>query len=496
MHLNRRATAVVAAAVLLAAGGTPPAAAAPADPFVPGTGAASSEVGRIALRSSGASLAFGVGGTRARFAGSQGNAETYGLDMGLLEIAAKAPVACGTSMGGLLPPEAKPKRLQLSSGDGATSARAASAGEGTPVEIMSQSGSAKPGSAADADVAGVTLEVPGLLSMVGGTAQSEALLTPGRSREARGGSGVGSLTLGGGLVRLEGMRWTAVHRTGTEPASGTGFTIGGMTVGGQAMPVYDAASMRESLAAANAALAPLGMELNAPREERTARGVAVTPMRLSIVPTPTLVTALAAGLEAVQPMRTQLLTLLAPFKLAKDCGLATAIGFGYLIADLTLVVLGDNGRVDLEFGGATAGTQFLTYANPLASGFGALLPRGAAAGVDDGSTGSSIALPARPVGTAGSAPGLLAPAGVGAVDPGLAAAGAAPTASQAARATVPMERGSPISWVCRSTHPDADSGCARHVGALAGWLVLALIVVLAVADRVRALRSSSRSEVS
>lgn len=495
MHINRRAVAVAAAAVLLAAGGmAPAAAAAPADPFVPGTGAASSEVGRIALRSSGASLAFGVGGTRARFAGAQGNAETYGFDMGLLEIAAKAPVACGTPMGSLVPPEARPKRLQLSSGDGATSARAASAGGGTPVEIMSQSGSARPGSAADADVVGVKLEVPGLLSMAGGTAQSEALLTPGRSREARGGSGVGSLSLGGGLVRLEGMRWTAVHRTGAEPASGTGFTIGGMTVGGQAMPVYDAASMRESLAAANAALAPLGMELNAPREERTARAVAVTPMQLSIVPTPTLVTVLAAGLEAVQPMRTRLLTLLAPFKLAKDCGLATAIGFGYLIADLTLVVLGDNGRVDLEFGGATAGTQFLTYANPLASGFGALLPPGIAAGGDDGSTGSSIALPAPQVEPLVGARGSIVPASAG--YPGVAAAVTAPTASQAARATVPMERGSPLSWVCRSTHPDADSGCARHVGALAGWLVLALIVVLAVADRLRALRSSSRSAVS
>jgi hypothetical protein len=496
MGRNLTAAAVTAAAVLLAAGGMAPATAArSAEPFVPGTGAASSEVGRIALRSSGASLAFGVGGTRARYAGAQGNAETYGLDMGLLEVASKAPVACGTSMGSLFPAEAMPKRLHVSSGDGASSARAASAGEGTPVEIMSQSGSAKPGSAADAGVVGVRMEIPGLLSAVGGTAESAALLTPGQARTAQGGSGLGSLTLAGGLVRLEGMRWTASHRTGARPDSSAGFTIGGMTVAGQAMPVSDAPSLSDSLAAANAALAPLGLALNAPRVDRSVRGIGVTPMQLSIAPTPALRTLLATALEGVQPVRTQLLTILQPFKLAKDCGLATAVGFGYLIADLTLVVLGDNGRVDLEFGGATAGTRFLTYANPLASGFGALLPRGNAGAAGDGLPGASIALPAGGA-PSGAVPGTAPVAGgasvVGPVSTGSTGAGA-----RSAQVTVPLERGSPVAAVCRSTHPGVGAGCARHVGALAGWLVLALILVLAAADRLRALRSAPpRSEVS
>ncbi len=121
----------------------------------------------------GPTVSIGFGTTAARYAGAQGNAEAAGVDLGLLELAVQGAGRLRDGDGrrcsrrGTLP-----SRLKVSSGDGAASERAASAGAGTPVEIMSQSGSAKPNSAADAEVGGVRIEIPGLLTMVGGNAHS------------------------------------------------------------------------------------------------------------------------------------------------------------------------------------------------------------------------------------------------------------------------------------------------------------------------------------
>jgi hypothetical protein len=482
-HWGLRSSSLAAAIVLaaIAAGPTDPAVAAqpvpaaPAVPFVPGSGSASSEVARVALRSSGTVVSIGVGTTRARFAGAQGNAEAAGLDLGLLDLASRAPVACGAAAGSALPPGSMPSPVKVSSGDGASTQRRASAGAGTPLEVMSQSGSARPDAAADADVGGVRLEIPGMVTARGGSADSTAALTPGKERAANADSDLGSVSLAGGLVRLDGMRWNASHRTGTDPASAAGFTVAGIVVGGRALPSSDAASVAQSLATANTALAPIGLALSAPQVIRTDTATAVTPLRLSVSATPELRRLLAAVLEGVQPMRTQLLALLDPFRVSKDCGMSNVVGFGYLLTDLALVVLGDGGGIDLDLGGATAGTQAVSYANPLASGYGLLPPLG---------TGRGLPATAFPLPGAGSSANL----GTG----GPMRTQAPLTSRQIITATgpAPLGRNSPVAWVCRSTR--AGSGCARRAGTLAGWLVLVLIVVLAAADRLRARRSAAK----
>ena len=82
----------------------------------------------------------------------------------------------------------------------------------------------------------------------------------------------------------------------------------------------------------------------------------------------------------VQPVRSQLLELVSPLQMSPDCGFAKAVGFGYLIADLALIVMGDGGGIDIDLGGARAGTDATTYVNPLDSGFGAITPPGLPAG--------------------------------------------------------------------------------------------------------------------
>jgi hypothetical protein len=431
------------------------------DTFIPGTGTSSASIARVTLRSSGLGIGVGLGQTRSRFAGAQGNAEADSVDLGLLNTLSKAPVACGTALGSLFPEGSMPSGLVVSSGGGPAEQRSASVGQGTPIELGSQYAAAAPNSKGDATVDGAKIDLQGLVTAIGGTASSSAKLVPNTQRAASAESGMGSLTLDGGAVVLEGLHWTASHRTGAQADSAAGFTVGSMRIGGQYYPTSGTDELQAALDAANTVLAPTGLSLHAPAVTKTATGISVTPLRLTISTTKEMRQILGPALEAIQPIRSQLLTFLGPFGASPDCGLAKGLGFGYLVADLALVVLGDNGGIDLNFGGANAGTEFATYDNPFGSGYGLInnLPG---------------ALPGTP-----ATPDLGAAPGTGPLVPGAIPASApttlAPTTSQLL----------PVALGCRSTHSDGG-GCAAHRGVLAAWLIFALIVVLAGADRIRA----------
>jgi hypothetical protein len=432
------------------------------DTFIPGSGTSSASIARITLRSSGLGIGVGFGQARTRYAGQQGNASANNVDLGLFNTLSKAPVACGMALGSMFPEGTAPEGVAVSSGDGPAEQSTASVGQDSPIQLGSQYGSAKPGSEADATVDGAKIDLQGIVTAIGGTATSTAKLTPGKQRSATADSSMGSLSLAGGAVVLEGLHWTAAHRTGAEADAAGAFTIGSMRIAGQYYPTSGPEDMQTALDQANAVLAPTGLSLHAPKVQKTADAVTVTPMRLTVSSTKEMRAALGPALEAVQPLRSQLLELLEPFQASPDCGLAKGLGFGYLVADLALVVLGDNGGIDLDFGGVRAGTEFATYDNPFGSGYGLITP------------GES--LPGTP-----AVPDLGAAPGTGPLVPGAVPAGQTPTTSlQPATGQVV-----PVALGCRSTHEDGG-GCAAHRGALAGWLIFALIVALAGADRIRA----------
>ena len=468
-----RTAAALVVFVSAVSGLAPPA---QAGAFVPGTGTSSADVARLVLHSAGLSVGVGIGKTRAQFAGAQGNAEAAGVDVGSLDTLSKAPVACGASLADLAPAGSAPGRVVVSSGQGRTTRHAATAGAGTPLEVLSQTGSAAPDASAAARVDGVRFEVPGVVTVLSGSAASAAELTPRTARAARAASRIGTLVLGGGLVRLDDLGWGAHNRTGQRPADTAGFTVGALTVAGRTQPVAAGApATAEAIAAANAVLAPLGLALHPPTVVAAETGTSVSPLRISITATPQLRALLAPTLEAVQPFRTGLLSFVRPLTLGPDCGLATALGFGYLLADLATVALGEQGRIDLDLGGARAGTDDTVYANPFASGFGALNPLG------------PPGAPARPTAADAGPPGGTAPGA--SPSAGSATTTARPAGGAGGSGVVAGAIGlSPIALVCRSAHLSGD-GCARRGGVLAGTLMLLVVGVLAGADRIRARRT-------
>jgi hypothetical protein len=434
-----------------------------AESFVPGTGTSSAGVARIQMRSSGAAIGFGLGVARTRFAGAQGNAEAASVDLGLFDTLSKAPLACGYSMGALTPPGLVPAKVLVSSADGATEKRTASAGEGGPLQLGSQYGAATPNASAAATVDGVSLDLPGVLRVVGGTASSTAKLVPGSQRQSAAAGALTELSLAGGVVDLKGLRWTADDRTGAESDSTAGFSAASFLVSGRPWPTADAVELRAALAAANAVLAPNGLSLDAPEVAKNSEGIAVSPLRVSVSATPALRAALAAALVGIQPLRTQLLSFVAPIQAGADCGLARALGFGYLAIDLATLALGDGGAVDLDLGGAAAGTDGIAYANPFDSGFGLV----------------HLGPPASLPGTTGP----LAPILNGAVSEGSVPTSASGVAAVAAAAPA----GVPISMAATSTACRSIQGgaCTTSHGRLAAWIVLLLIAALAAADRLR-----------
>jgi hypothetical protein len=457
------------AAVALAGAVAAPAAGAAA--FVPGSGTSSAGFARIQMRSSGAAIGFGLGVARTRYAGAQGNAEAASVDLGLFETLKKVPLACGYSMGALFPPGVPPAGVAVSSADGATEQQTASAGEGGPLQFGRQYGAAAPGTSADAAVDGMNLKLPGVLEALGGSASSRARLVPGEERISSADSALGSLSLGGGVVQLAGLRWIAGDSSGSTSIAQAGFSIGSVTVGGHVLPSAGPEQFAAALAAANTALAATGLILSPPEVTRDAGGASVGPLRLSVTATPTLRAVLDPALSALQPLRSQLLALAGPLQASPDCGLAKALGFGYLGLDLATLVLGEGGALDLDFGGARAGTDGTAYADPFASGFGLLPP----------------ALPART-----TVPPLAA------TGPGAAAAPPVIVDAPVAAAPPPAGPSPPVlvrpvsqalaAMSCRSTHP-SGGGCSVRRGQLAAWLALTLIAVLAAADRLRAWRS-------
>lgn len=427
--------------------------------FVPGVGNSAASIARVTIRSSGLGIGVGFGQTRTRYAGAQGNAEAESVDTGMLGTISKAPVACGVAPGSLFPEGSMPAGVAVSSGGGPAELRTASAGAGTPIELGTQYGAAAPNSSADAAVEGSRFDLAGIVTAVGGTSNSAAKLIPGKQREATASSGMGRLVLADGAVVLEGMQWTAAHRTGAENSSDAGFRVGSMRIAGQYYPTSDAGEMKAALEAANTALAPTGLSLHAPAVTKTANGVSVSPLRLTVSTTPEMRAALGPALEAVQPLRTQLLELVKPLQATPDCGFAKALGFGYLVADLALLALGDNGAIDFDLGGARAGTDATTYANPFGTGTPLLNPVGLAPGVVPPDLGAAP-------GTGPLVPGAVPPP---------AATTLTPTSGELG----------PVSMSCQSTHADGG-GCAEHRGKLAAGLILALVVLLAGADRLRA----------
>jgi hypothetical protein len=238
---------------------------------------------------------------------------------------------------------------------------------------------------------------PAAAYLSGGRTISSSGIVDGTTREAIARTEIDGLSLGGGAVRLRGMTWEAIHRSGAVNETVGTFSIDGIEIAGQKIPV--SGDPVKQLASLGPVLAPLGFAITAP-EVRVEQGIVfVDPMSIAVVPSPTRDGITAPIIGGAQPLRDAVTEAL----LEQDCGNSTYI----TVADIVLGGVSGAGQVGLELGGVQATTAEIDafqFALPPALGAAALSPSVAAPGIDAPSLGAPAAAPSAGSGGASAQP--------------------------------------------------------------------------------------------
>ena len=168
---------------------------------------------------------------------------------------------------------------------------------------------------------------------------------------------------GGRSLRLNALRWEAVHRSTGTPAVDGSFTIGAAIVNGVPMsaPIDEAAMLQN----ADAILKPMGLKLVPGSMTKTDDRVTVEPLAITVVPDPTRDTVAKTALAAIHPVREMLITQILTTKVdvknatgrseppnVDGCRAGTYIS----VVDIVVGSLTGAGEFVLSLGGAEATT--------------------------------------------------------------------------------------------------------------------------------------------
>jgi hypothetical protein len=389
-----------------------------AAPTDPGAAVASSSFVTVGPQFGGFNLSLTLGSSAASLQG--GDASSSSQDVYLGELGADLKLSSSAT-----------NALTADSGTGTTSK---TGGTGNTEAVTA---SASPESAS-ATTAPLSESLPGLLQVIG-KATASVSYTAGKVQTADA-QAVVQLSLGDGLVTLNGLTWSASQHLGTPSVNSGSFSVASISVGSTKLPTLTQAELNSAVSLANNALAVLGLTIFLPAVTTDALTGAITVSGLDLRLTGTKTTnAVLEPLLAEEPQIEKDLD----GAIASTGELATLAGSGELVGDVMLGVLAGAGQVNLILGGASAGSS----AAPAGYQFGS----GGSSSSDTytGSTflpstgsnfGSSFGVPTSPTATSGTSTTLPAK-----------------TAAEAAGSA-------PVAMHCETTSPSGRPGCWRSVG--------------------------------
>ncbi|HEX4902996.1 MAG TPA: hypothetical protein VFV42_09325 [Acidimicrobiales bacterium] len=325
-----------------------------------------------------------------------------------------------------LPAEDQPQPLEARSNEEGADQEKVGSENGVERRVVA---SAEPYARAIAAAAGAG--DPAVFRVGGTTSTTESGLVDG-ARLARARTEIEELTFAGGQVVLRGLRWEAVYQTAPTEETAGSFTIDGLEVAGQRIPLPEdnpAAALEE----ANAALEPLGFRLRIPTPEKKAGIQFVDPLRISIIPSTARETVLGPAFSAVSPVRESVFDAI----IEAECSSASVIS----ILDIVLNSITGAGSLNIEVGGVTATSDDIELTSFLGGLGGAPSLPPLRPGTTGGSSGS-LGTPTRSGGTLGTGNGSGTGTGATAVTGddagdteggGQELAGAEPISSEGAR---------------------------------------------------------------
>lgn len=355
---TKRTAIAVGAVAALTLAATDPGAAAPtqAAPFNKGTGSAQANGIQVDPVAGGLSFGVGIGQALAGHQNTVGQAESRAFDLGVIGVTLAGEGCDGGDP--TLPNESQPQPERISSTDegseqGKTSSESFAAGQ------ISKSVRANDDPMAEAITVGAPFDIPGVLNVGATRSLARSQVLANGVRQATAISEISDLSLGGDAVKITGLRWEAIHRTGAVNQTIGTFTVEALTVAGVPVPVGDLSQL-------NAVLNPLGFTLRPPRTRtvETSGGtiVVVDPIALAVIPNPTRDALLGDILAGIQDVREPLADAL----IDADCGNATYI----TILDVVIASITGGGTLSVSLGGVRASTAALK----LFEGLGQLPP--------------------------------------------------------------------------------------------------------------------------
>jgi hypothetical protein len=376
---------------------TAPAGSQSAGTFSNGQASASSQAFKVNPTAASLSLGITFGISLAGYTNEVAKAESRGIDLGII-----GTVLAGEGCDGgdpTWPAEDQPQPLAVDSRepDAAAGKSGPEVVQGQTLPAFQKTVRATADPLAEAITLTAPLGQPGAVEVAGARSDAVTKTIDEKTREAMGSAEIGSLSLGGGVVRLGNLRWHAVHHTGADTSKAGTFTIGSASLGGGLIPLPtgDPAAV---FAAANQVLAPFGIELRPPTTRDVNGAVVVDPLIVAVVPAATRDQVAGTLFNSIQPVREALVDAV----LALDCGNDTYV----TVADIAIGSLTGAGSFSLELGGASAFTGDVELSNFLRPGGPGQIPA-----IPD------EVIPGTPGASVGGA-GLSAPASTPAARPG------------------------------------------------------------------------------
>lgn len=254
-----------------------------------------------------------------------------------------------------------------------------------------------------------------LLTLDAGRAEATTEVIPGEARVARAAVTV-DLDIGG-IIKLSALRWSATHRTGTDPSAGATFDLGTASLLGVPIPLESLTAVETTL---NQVLFYSGVTIEFPKIERftePADLIRMTPLRIILRDSPAGKDFLGPVLNLSRVQREQLFDQIA----AVYCATAGAL----LLGDIGVSVASGTGFLKIEIGGAEATSGELVLESPFGDAVAPFEP--------------TVAPP---------------PFRTPVVPP-------SPVVVPGANRPRPAASTGPVEDHCESTHPLRDTGCAH-----------------------------------
>jgi len=353
---TRRVAAVATGVVALAA--LAPIGASADEDFILGSGEARAELVRVGPETGGLNWAPSFGQVIADYQNQVGRGQSRTIDLATLGLVLAAESCTGGDP--TWPRESQPPTLAVDSrnegaGDGETIVYQGSSMNGGTLGLGKQHARATDQPLGHAAVELGVLEYEGFGTLApGGHAEATSQIIDG-IRESRAVAVIPEINLGGGQLRLLGLRWEAIHRSGSDNEvleAGGSFTFDVIEAGGQrfTMPQEGVDGLDQLTEAINGVLAPTGLIIEIPGPQVNELGtVTVNPLTITVHESPLGTQVLGPIAEGVQPARQAIFDAMIDF----DCRTGNVI----TALDVVLGVATGIGSLDIELGGVSAFTE-------------------------------------------------------------------------------------------------------------------------------------------